>query len=197
MTTSGPVEASASALPEPLITYVFKSGGYHRLLRYALSQGATREVADDLVQETLLKAVRHYDSLRDKSALSPWLITILRSQLIEHSRKSTSLQRAEVALVDDAWEFIVETVPGEMPAAKLAEANLFRPAFELAFERFELDHPKAAEVLRYSILEGLTLSELAGRLGKSEGATREYLSHALKKARTYFADVSPNVKAAR
>ncbi|MDQ2972665.1 MAG: RNA polymerase subunit sigma, partial [Pseudomonadota bacterium] len=59
--------------------------------------------AQDLVQETLLRAWRALDSLRDGAAAKPWLLTILRR---EHARgferKRFDLTELNDHVVDDS-----------------------------------------------------------------------------------------------
>jgi RNA polymerase sigma-70 factor (ECF subfamily) len=59
---------------------------YHeRLLRLATALAGT-EAAADLVQETLLAAVRSFPRFRGDAQLSTWLISILRNQFALHLR---------------------------------------------------------------------------------------------------------------
>ena len=44
-----------------------------RIYRYVLSMARDPEVAEDLTQETFLRALRGFGSLRDRAALVPWL----------------------------------------------------------------------------------------------------------------------------
>ncbi len=50
------------------------------LFRYAFWLCRDRHVAEDLVQETLLRAWRSLDRLNDEAAAKPWLITTLRRE---------------------------------------------------------------------------------------------------------------------
>ncbi|WP_246225681.1 sigma-70 family RNA polymerase sigma factor [Vibrio agarilyticus] len=69
--------------------------GYHRdLYRYAYWLCKDRSVAEDLVQETCLRAWKSLDSLQDEKAAKSWLITILRR---ENARR---FERKQLELVD-------------------------------------------------------------------------------------------------
>lgn len=50
------------------------------LYRYAFWLAREKALAEDLVQETLLRAWRSLDQLRDEAAARQWLITILRRE---------------------------------------------------------------------------------------------------------------------
>ena len=61
-------------LQRPLYLYIF------RLVR-------NTEMAQDLVQDTLIKVVRNYQSYRPQSKLRPWIYTIARNLCIDFFRK--------------------------------------------------------------------------------------------------------------
>lgn len=68
---------------------------YHKdLYRYAYWLCKDKPVAEDLVQETCLRAWKSIDSLQDEKAAKPWLITILRR---ENARR---FERKQFDLVD-------------------------------------------------------------------------------------------------
>ncbi|MFP4145774.1 MAG: RNA polymerase sigma factor [Phycisphaeraceae bacterium] len=58
------------------------------LLRVALSLTRHQQEAEDLVQETVLKAVRAIDSYRDGTSERAWLLTILRRAHVDRIRRS-------------------------------------------------------------------------------------------------------------
>lgn len=69
--------------------------GLHKdLYRYAYWLVHDKHVAEDLVQETFLRAWRALDSLKDDKAAKSWLITILRR---ENARR---FERKQLDLVD-------------------------------------------------------------------------------------------------
>jgi RNA polymerase sigma-70 factor (ECF subfamily) len=69
--------------------------GYHRdLYRYAYWLSKDKAIAEDLVQETCLRAWKSLDSLQDEKAAKSWLITILRR---ENARR---FERKQFDLVD-------------------------------------------------------------------------------------------------
>jgi RNA polymerase sigma factor (sigma-70 family) len=57
------------------------------LRAFALSPCGDRDRADDLVQETLLKAWAHMDSFQEGTNLLAWLFTILRNTYLSEMRK--------------------------------------------------------------------------------------------------------------
>jgi len=57
------------------------------LYRYALTRVRKEEVAEDLVQETLLAAVRTYEKFGGRSTERSWLVGILKNKICDYFRK--------------------------------------------------------------------------------------------------------------
>lgn len=64
------------------------------LVRFVYWLCRDRMLAEDVVQETLIRAWRSLDSLRDESAARPWLLTIARREL------ARVFERKRIPLVD-------------------------------------------------------------------------------------------------
>ncbi len=58
------------------------------LYRFALLRVKDPSVAEDLVQETFLAALRGIDSFRGGSSLRTWLVGILKHKIIDHFRRN-------------------------------------------------------------------------------------------------------------
>ena len=57
------------------------------LYRYAITRVRRTDVAEDLVQETFLAALKAQKSFKGKSALQTWLIGILRHKIVDFFRQ--------------------------------------------------------------------------------------------------------------
>ena len=57
------------------------------LYRYALVRVRKPDVAEDLVQETFLAAVRGYDKFGGRSSERSWLVGILKNKIVDRFRK--------------------------------------------------------------------------------------------------------------
>ena len=67
-------------------TWVESYGDY--LFRYAWHRVQNRDVAEDLVQETLLAALRTRDGFEARSSEKTWLLSIMRHKIIDYIRKA-------------------------------------------------------------------------------------------------------------
>jgi RNA polymerase sigma factor (sigma-70 family) len=80
------------------------------LHRYALARVRKAEVAEDLVQETFLSAVRGYEKFGGRSSDRSWLSSVLKNKIVDHFRKlgrETSFTNMEF-LSDEFSEKFVE-----------------------------------------------------------------------------------------
>jgi RNA polymerase sigma-70 factor, ECF subfamily len=87
------------------------------LRKFALSLCGTIDGADDLVQETLLRALVHIDSFQPGTNLAAWLVTILRNQFREQYRR----RRREVEDVDGHYAEMLKTEPEQTARVQFGE----------------------------------------------------------------------------
>jgi RNA polymerase sigma-70 factor (ECF subfamily) len=79
------------------------------LYRYAYWLTHEKQVAEDLVQETFLRAWRALDSLKDEKAAKSWLITILRRENARRfERKRFDMSEYEEAIITDTKSVTTE-----------------------------------------------------------------------------------------
>jgi len=126
-----------------------------------LRRRAGRDRADDLFQETFLRALRAYGRLEHGDHLRAWVLTIADRTLIDAVRK-------------------------EKPAAELVtepSGEDERPAFEELAPLTDGLPPKerAAVVLRYGY--SLDYDEIGAALGSSEDAARQAASAGVRRIR--------------
>ncbi len=65
-------------------SWLEKHGDY--LFRYALIRVSQRDIAEDLVQETFLAALKSYATFDGNSSIRTWLTGILRHKIMDHFR---------------------------------------------------------------------------------------------------------------
>ena len=120
-----------------------------------------RQKADDLFQETFLRALRAYDRLDHGDHLRAWVLTIAGRIVVDDARR----RRPQ----------------GELPEDLASEDG--RPAFEELAPLTDGLPPKerAAVVLRYGY--DLGYDEIAAALGSSEDAARQAASAGVRRLR--------------
>ena len=135
------------------------------LYRYAYWLCGQDALAQDLVQDTFLRAWRALDTLREVGAVKAWLITILRR---EHAR----LFERKAMPADDIDDFELPD-PQAMPEHRTEEC-----ALRAAIGRLET---KYREPLVLQVIGGFSCAEIAALLGLGEAAVMTQLFRARQK----------------
>jgi RNA polymerase sigma-70 factor (ECF subfamily) len=138
------------------------------LYRFAFWLARDRQVADDVVQEALLRAWRSRESLAETAAAKPWLLTIIRR---EHARLFER-KRFRTVQVDE----LVGSESPELAAEEDQETMDVRRAI------FALEDDYR-EPLVLQVLMGFSTDEIAGQLGLTQGAVLTRLFRARQKLR--------------
>ena len=138
------------------------------LFRFAFWLARDRSVAEDVVQDTLLRAWRSLDSLGEDAAARPWLLTIARR---EFARR---FERKRFETVD------IDEVPALEDPALGAEENQELMELRAAIFALEDDY---REPLVLQVLMGYSTEEIAAHMGLKSGAVLTRLFRARQKLR--------------
>jgi RNA polymerase sigma-70 factor (ECF subfamily) len=138
------------------------------LYRFAFWLARDPGVAEDVVQETLLRAWKSLDALTDEAAARPWLLTIARR---EHARLYER-KRFETVDVDDLAAV-------EDPALATADDHETREVRAAIFALPE----EYREPLVLQVLMGYSTAEIATHLGLTNGAVLTRLCRARQRLR--------------
>jgi RNA polymerase sigma-70 factor (ECF subfamily) len=161
------------------------------LYRDCLRTVRDKESAHDLVQETFIKVWQRCATFHGDSELLPWIRTILRHTVLDRLRR----QEQEMPLEQDG-AMTQEVARG---VAALSAKRLTPPDHELrrkqladcfarCWSRFERASPQHAAVIAWIAEDGLGNEEIARLLGRTPGATREFVSQCRKRARAHLAE---------
>jgi RNA polymerase sigma-70 factor (ECF subfamily) len=138
------------------------------LLRFAFWLARDRALAEDVVQETMIRAWKAQDSLLDEGAAKPWFLTIIRR---EYAR---SFERKRFVTVD-----VEELIAKEEPMLAAADDQ---ELMELRAAIFKLPDDYR-EPLVMQVLMGYSTAEIAAELGLSNAAVLTRLFRARKQLR--------------
>ncbi|MFC4022051.1 sigma-70 family RNA polymerase sigma factor [Micromonospora sp. GCM10011542] len=131
-----------------------------------------RQTAEDLLQETMLRAWRHLDSVpAEPEAARRWLCTVARRLVIDGVRLRRG-RPTEVHLVDLTW------IPAADDTTGTALASY---AIRYALRRLT---PAQRSLLSEVYLVGRSPAEVAGRLGVPIGTVKSRTHHALRALHT-------------
>jgi RNA polymerase sigma-70 factor (ECF subfamily) len=170
-----PVDGRADARTGPAVTQTLEDH-LGTVYRYALRLAGRTDMAEDLTQETMLRAVANWRSLRDERAARVWLLRIATNLWTDHLRRSTFRPRV---LVD-------EPACQRPTVAAVAEGheNLAR-----ALAAMDKLAPRQRQVLYLITCEQLTQNDVAEVLAIEKTAVKANLSLARREMRRRLKDV--------
>lgn len=159
---------------------------FPRLYRFALVQlGRDEQGAEEVVQATLIRAVRKLHTYRGEASLFGWLCTLCRREM--HAWLQRHGRSVEVSLTD-------------LPAARMAldaVARLDHDDPEREARRHELSQlvrvtldqlpARYGQVLEWKYIQELSVDEIALRLGVGYKAAESLLTRARQAFREAFA----------
>ncbi len=148
------------------------------LFRYALVLTHSQVEAEDLVQETYVRAMQAFDRLREDSNVRGWLFAILRNLWFSELRKRRSCPQIVEADADFAGMdgFAQIAIDAYAKLESEEDAKLVRAAMRRLTPEFQ-------EVLVLREFEGLSYQEMAGVLGCPIGTVMSRLGRARSKLR--------------
>jgi RNA polymerase sigma-70 factor (ECF subfamily) len=153
-----------------------------RVYRFALRLTGDRHQAEDLTQETFLRAWRGRKRLRDPDALRVWLFKIAVNLWRDRVRRARRAPRPADAPLDDC----------EGPSASPVEQALQREDLQRALAAIDSLPPRQREVLYLHACEQFSIAQIANVLQVSPGAVKSSLSLARKRMRRELGDLCPD-----
>ena len=139
---------------------------YPDMFRYAAWLCRDKGIAEDVVQEALLRAWKSLHALRDDNAAKQWLLTIVRRENARYFERRR-LETVDIDELSAAQAALIAEEPDEQ-LANLREAI------------FELDDDYR-EPLVLQVLMGYSTNEIAEMMGLKQGAVLTRLHRARHK----------------
>lgn len=152
---------------------------FPRVYRFALPRlDRNEDAAREVVQGTLVKAMRKLADFRGEAALLTWLCQICRREIADHVRSRR--RRAEkVVLIDDSPEVraaleSIEAPPGDDPL-RLYDQGELRRLVHAVLDRLP---GRYGEALEWKYVEGRSVEEIGDLLGIGHTAAQSLLARA-------------------
>jgi RNA polymerase sigma-70 factor (ECF subfamily) len=152
---------------------------YNDIYRYAYWLCKRRQLAEDLTQETFLRAWRAFDSLQSDAAAKAWLFTILR-------RENARLYEKFQPELDD-----IEDYEAALPDSRHLEPDQ-QMEIRLLHKAMASLEPEYREPLVLQVVGGFSGEEIAGMLNLNNNTVMTRLFRARNKLRVLLENGSDN-----
>lgn len=152
---------------------------FPRVYRFAVPRLAQDgQAAEEVVQATLVKAMRHLADWRGDAALFTWLCQICRREIADYIRASRR-HRDKVVLVEDSDDLraafeAIAAPEHEQPARQYSQAEV-RRMVQGVLDRLP---GRYGDALEMKYVEGLSVEEIGVRLGVGTTAAQSLLARA-------------------
>ena len=148
---------------------------YEQIYLFLRRLGHSRQVSEDLTQESFLRAWNHIGQLRDGRALNSWLYRIAGNASRLYWRKHAGSEPASIEGLDvaDDNEAEVDRAGRNEQLERLKGAIVRLPM-------------KLRQVVVLHYMQHLTIAEAAGAAGVREGTLKSRLNRALKILRKHL-----------
>ena len=144
-------------------------GVYHQdMYRYAAWLSRDKSIAEDVVQEALLRAWKSLDALREDTSAKQWLLTIVRRENARY------FERKRLETVD------IDNLTASQAALLAEQPNEELDEMRHAIYELEDDY---REPLVLQVLMGYSTNEIAEQMGLKQGAVLTRLHRARAKLR--------------
>jgi RNA polymerase sigma-70 factor (ECF subfamily) len=145
---------------------------HNDMYRYAAWLSRDKQVAEDVVQEALLRAWKSLDALREEASAKHWLLTIVRRENARHFERKR-LETVDIDNLTAAQSALLATGPDD-------GLDDMRQAI------YELDDDYR-EPLVLQVLMGFSTNEIAAQMGLKQGAVLTRLHRARAKLKERMA----------
>lgn len=158
------------------IEFSHQIAGLHSILQgFTRKFTSDKEESNDLVQDTMLRAMIYREKFRENTNLKGWLFTIMRNTFINNYRK----KRRVTKLTEKAKESVFQSIEDEH--------TFNRPHENLEFDEIWKNVNDLREELRTPFklnCIGYKYQEIADHLGIPLGTVKSRIFHARKEIQT-------------
>ena len=152
---------------------------FPRVFRFALPRlNRNEDDAKDVVQATLVKAMRRLGDYRGEAAMFTWLCQICRREIASHVR-SARRYSDKVVLIEDSDEVRAALESIEAPAAddplRRCDGAELKRLVHAVLDRLP---GRYGEALEWKYVEGRSVEEIGDRLGIGHTAAQSLLARA-------------------
>jgi RNA polymerase sigma factor (sigma-70 family) len=149
------------------------AANHRRFLTFLQRRVASREVAEDILQDAFVRGIAKAPPIRDSEAITAWFYRVLRNAIVDHYRHAGAEQRAYAQVRAEAEDRVTPTDSElfETVCACVQElVGTLKPEFATMIRRVDLD---GVPVKTFASEQGISANNAAVRLHRAHQALRK------------------------
>ncbi len=137
----------------------FIKNNINNAYRFAFTYMKNQQDAEDVVSESVIKAIKYADNVKDVSKLKPWFYRIVSNTALNNIKKNTKV----------------------VPFEEIEDKNLYEDNYEISNlnELIEKLNEEYIEVITLRYFEDMKIKDIADVLGINENTVKTRLYKAL------------------
>lgn len=160
---------------------VFYKAFYGSMCRFFVHQGATGSEAEDIFQETVIKAIDGSGTFSGiPGSGRPWLWAVARNTFNDYMRQKSRLSK----MISDANCEEIESIPDPIAGKMPSKFETVDDCVDQGIQKFAEAQPERAYVLQLQ-MEKVRIEEIAIQIGRTAMATKSYLYECRGKLKPY------------
>lgn len=141
---------------------------------YCIRRGFNTESAEDILQLVFIKLLKKKKMLSDVKMLGPWLWSVVRTTLIDYTRRPDDARGKDKISIDDVENTLIYS--------EKTDQDDLKNCVESCFHKMAENDEQRAYALRLAVKYEWDNEQLSTYLGKeTRHATSEYISQSRKK----------------
>ena len=167
----------------------FFNVAYPAMFRFALARlDFDRDMAGEIAQSTVCKAIRNLRNFRGEAALLTWVCTICRNELYAYEKRHG--RKVRMALIEDDPEIRAALESLRVSETEDLDTRIDRQKVASLVQRV-LDHlpPHYADALEWKYIDEIPVREIGNRLGLGAKAAESLLTRARRAFGEAFRDM--------
>lgn len=155
-------------------------GAQRSLFSFAIKLTSNRDSAEDLVQDTTLKALVNEEKYADGTNFKGWVMTIMRNIFLNDARRMerTVMVDEETSEARNAVMCMMSDIPEPDSVYNEQQISAFVKAL-----------PDGYRIPFTMSMAGYSYEEIAKKMGETPGVVKSRLFHTRKRMREIFADM--------
>lgn len=152
-----------------------------KIFRLAIRLTGNETDAEDIVQETFLRAYRNLDQFDERAVFSSWLYRIASNHALDVLRFRNLRPAVSLSATDRDQAPVSDRIASENPGPeRILFGSQIQQRITQAMEQLT-PHERTAFTLRH--FEGHTIEEIAAALNVGKNGTKQYIFRAVQKMR--------------